>query len=387
MDQIIFGAPDIRDDEIEEVVATLRSGWLGTGPKVERFEREFAEYQGVDPQLVVALNSCTAALHLALLAADVGGGEVITTPMTFCATVNAIIHAGATPVLVDIDPNSLNLDVAQVAEKINDQTKAILPVHFAGNPCAMDELRALAEAHNLMLIEDCAHAIEGRYGEKACGTMGNFGCFSFYVTKNVVCGEGGMLIANDTDAATKLRQMSLHGLSLDASKRFGASGYRHYDLTACGFKYNMMDLQAALGIHQLSRVEENLRRREVIWSQYNDAFSDLPLILPPEADPNARHARHLYTVRLESSEERDDIITRIKAFGVGVGVHYVALTEYRFYQEKFAWDPDDYPVARDVGRTTLSLPLGPSVTDSDVRRVIDAVSKLVTTQPGVAVSS
>jgi len=373
---LVFGAPQIEAAEIDEVVATLESGWLGTGPRVGQFEADFATYVGVAPECVVAMNSCTAALHLSLLAADVAGGEVITTPMTFCATVNAIIHAGATPVLVDITPESLNLDIDALEDAITPATRAIVPVHFAGYPCDMPRILDLARRHDLAVIEDCAHAIETTIDASHAGTFGDFGCFSFYVTKNVVCGEGGMVVAADEKRAQWLRRMALHGLSLDASKRFGPSGYRHYEVVDCGFKYNMMDLQAAIGLHQLARVEHSLARREAIWAAYDDAFEGLPLTLPPKptSSEGLRHARHLYTVRVQGeARERDAFIDALRMRNIGVGVHYVSLPEHKLYQERFGWHPDRWPVARDVGRSTVSLPLSPRLRDADVEAVVDAV--------------
>ena len=295
---MVFGAPLIEDAEIDEVVATLKSGWLGTGPKVAQFERDFSAYTGAPH--AVAVNSCTAALHLSMIAAGLGpGDEVITSPLTFCASVNAIIHAGATPVLADVDPVTMNIDPAQVAARITDRTRAILPVHFAGRPCDMDALMALANRHDLKIIEDCAHAIETEYHGRKAGTFGEFGCFSFYVTKNVATGEGGMVLARDEADAARIKTLALHGMSKDAWKRFGDEGYKHYFVTECGFKYNMMDIQAALGIHQLARVERNWRRRELIWNRYRQAFADLPVQLPapPEADSPFRHD-HLFFLML-----------------------------------------------------------------------------------------
>ena len=261
-DFLVFGAPAIGDEEIAEVVASLRSGWLGTGPKVARFEADFAAYE--DAPHAVAVSSCTAALHLSMLALEVQpGDEVITTALTFAATVNAIIHAGATPVLVDVDPATMNLDPAAAAADVGERTRAILPVHFAGRPCDMDALAKLRDDRGLALIEDCAHAIETEYHGRHAGTFGDFGCFSFYVTKNVVTGEGGMVLARREEDAARIKVLALHGMSKDAWKRFSDEGYRHYYVTECGYKYNMTDLQAALGIHQLARVERNWERRRL----------------------------------------------------------------------------------------------------------------------------
>ena len=251
---LVFGAPAIEDAEIQEIVATMKSGWLGTGPKVAQFESDFAAYKGA--RHAAAVNSCTAALHLSLLASGVGpGDEVITSALTFCATVNAIIHAGATPVLADVDPKTMNMDAEQVERRITSKTRALLPVHFAGRPCEMDALMEIAQRHDLKVIEDCAHAIETEYKGRKAGTFGDFGCFSFYVTKNVVTGEGGMVLARREEDIARVKVLGLHGMSKDAWKRFSDEGYKHYQVVECGFKYNMMDLQAAIGIHQLKRVE------------------------------------------------------------------------------------------------------------------------------------
>jgi len=250
---LVFAAPSIEQAEIDEVVATMRSGWLGTGPRVSEFEARMARYK--DSPHAVALNSCTAALHLSLLAAGVGpGDEVVTTPMTFCATVNAIVHAGATPVLADVDPATMNIDPDAVESVITPRTRAILPVHFAGRPCDMDRLCAIVDRGGFKMIEDCAHAIETRYRGKSAGTFGDFGCLSFYVTKNLVTGEGGMVLARHERDAARIKMLGLHGMSKDAWKRFSDDGYKHYYVMEAGFKYNMMDLQAAIGLHQLDRL-------------------------------------------------------------------------------------------------------------------------------------
>lgn len=372
---LTFGAPLIGEAEIDEVVDSLRSGWLGTGPKVARFERDFAAYKGADQ--AVAVNSCTAALHLSLLAAGLGpGDEVITTPLTFCATVNAILHAGATPVLADVDPITFNLDPAAVAARITPRTRAILPVHFAGRPCNMGALVALAEQHDLRVIEDCAHAIESTYEGQAIGTFGDFGCFSFYVTKNVVTGEGGMILARRAEDAARLKTLALHGMSHDAWKRFSDSGYRHYQVVECGFKYNMMDLQAAIGLHQLARVEASWQRRRAIWARYQDAFADLPVTRPAESDPHSRHAHHLYTLLVDEARcgrTRDEFLEHMTAQRIGVGVHYLSLPEHPYYQDRLGWRPVDTPNAMRIGRQTVSLPLSPALTDADVADVIAAV--------------
>lgn len=372
---LVFGAPAIERGEIDEVVACLETGWLGTGPRVARFEREFAAYKGAEH--AVALYSCTAALHLSMLAAGLGpGDEVITTPLTFCATVNAIIHAGATPVLADVDPVTMNIDPVQVAAKVTPRTRAILPVHFAGRPCDMEALESLAAKHGLLLIEDCAHAIETEYHGRRAGTFGDYGCFSFYVTKNVAAGEGGLVLTRSEASASRIKMLGLHGMSKDAWKRFGDEGYKHYQVVAPGFKYNMMDLQAAIAIHQLARVEANWRRRQEIWHRYDAAFADLPVEIPAPPEPDTRHALHLYTILVDEARaglSRDEFLNGMTRHNIGVGVHYLAVPEHPYYRETFGWRVEDYPHSMRIGRQTVSLPLSPKLTDDDVSDVITAV--------------
>lgn len=374
---LVFGSPLVGEEEKKEVLDCLETGWLGTGPKVARFEEDFRAY--TSGNFAVAVNSCTAALHLSLLAADIGpGDEVITTALTFCATVNAIIHAGAQPVLADVDPATLNIDPRQVAAKISKKTKAIVPVHFAGRPCDMDALVGLARQHNLTLIEDCAHAIETTYKGRHAGTFGTFGCFSFYVTKNVVTGEGGMILTSDENAANRLKMLALHGMSKDAWKRFGDEGYKHYYVAECGFKYNMMDIQAALGIPQLRRVETNWERRREIWDRYQHEFQDLPLTLPPTVETETRHAYHLYTILVDSKRtgiSRDEFLTRMTGENIGVGVHYQSIPVHPYYQTQFGWRPEDYPNSFVIGQQTVSLPLSAKLSDGDVSDVVQAVRK------------
>lgn len=374
---LVFGAPEIGEEEISEVEACLRSGWLGTGPRVAQFEENFAEFRGVQASQIAAVNSCTAALHVSMLAAGLEpGAEVITTPLTFCATVNAILHAGLTPVLADVDPLTQNIDPAAIEAAITSRTRAILPVHFAGRPCDMDRIMAIAAKHNLVVIEDCAHAVEAEYRGKPLGTFGDFGCFSFYVTKNVVTGEGGMIVGRSEEQIARARILALHGMSKDAWHRFGDKGYKHYQVVECGFKYNMMDVQAAIGLHQLARVEENWRRRDEIWCRYDEAFASMPISLPMAADPETRHGRHLYTVMIDVQRcgvARDDFLDRMNAMRIGTGVHYLSIPEHPYYQQRFGWTPGRWPHAMKVGRETVSLPLSPAMSDGDVQRVISAV--------------
>lgn len=378
---LVFGQPDIRQEEINEVVDSLKKGWLGTGAKVQRFERLFAAYKNTPYS--AAVNSCTAALHLSCIALGLKPkDEVITTAMTFCSTVNAIIHAGATPVLADIDSVTLNVSVKEIERKITKRTKAIVVVHFAGRPCDMDPIMELARKRKLAIIEDCAHAIETEYrGEKA-GTMGDFGCFSFYATKNIVCGEGGMVISRNKRMIDRIKVLALHGMSKDAWKRFSDSGYKHYYVEEAGFKYNMMDLQAAIGIHQLKRVDDYWKKRQAIWQKYITAFQKLGIGLPAPVEAGTRHAYHLFTIRINKQRigiSRDDFLNKMTKCKIGVGVHYWAIPEHPFYRRRFGWEPQDYPHALSYGRETVSLPLSPKLTDRDtddvVSVVIDTVSQ------------
>jgi dTDP-4-amino-4,6-dideoxygalactose transaminase len=369
---LVFGAPAIEDAEIQDVVDSMKTGWLGTGPKVAQFERDVAAYKGV--KYTVALNSCTAALHLSIIAAGIqGGDEVITTPMTFCSTVNAIIHAGATPVLADVDPVTMNIDQNQIEAKITPKTKAILPVHFAGRSCEMDAICDIARRHDLKIIEDCAHAIETEYHGKKAGTFGEFGCLSFYVTKNVATGEGGMVLTKHAEDANRIKILGLHGMSKDAWKRFSDEGYKHYQVVECGFKYNMMDLQAAIGIHQLARVEQNWQKRQHIWNQYNAAFKDLPITTPPEVGSDTRHAFHLYTILIDeqlTGISRDAFLDLMTKRNIGVGVHYLSIPEHPYYQKTYGWKPEDYPHAMKIGRQTVSLPISAKLSSEDIEDVI-----------------
>ncbi|HWB20199.1 MAG TPA: DegT/DnrJ/EryC1/StrS family aminotransferase [Phycisphaerales bacterium] len=376
---LIFGAPRIDEPEINEVISSMRSGWLGTGPKVAQFEKDFAAYR--DMKYGVALYSCTAALHLSMLAAGLKpGDEVITTPLTFCATVNAIIHAGATPVLADVDPLTQCICPRSVESKLTSRTRALLPVHFAGRPCNMDALMPIVRSRNLTLIEDCAHAIETEYHSKPAGSFGDYGCFSFYVTKNIVTGEGGMVLTNNEDIAARIKMLGLHGMSRDAWKRFSDEGYKHYYVLEAGFKYNMMDLQAAIGVHQLQKVHAYWTRRQEVWNRYNEAFRDLPIGLPADPEPNTRHAYHLYTLMIDKNRcgiSRDEFLSAMTANGIGVGVHYLSIPEHPYYQKTFNWKLEDTPNAVKLGRETVSIPLTPKLSDADVNDVITAVRRIL----------
>jgi Predicted pyridoxal phosphate-dependent enzyme apparently involved in regulation of cell wall biogenesis len=374
-DYLVFGAPKFHQEAIDEVVDSLRSGWIGTGPKVARFEDMMREYTGAD--YAVAVNSCTAALHLSLLAAGVGSGhDVITTPMTFCATANSIIHTGARPVFVDCERDTQLIDPTLIEAAITPRTRAIVPVHLAGRVCDMDAIGDIARRHNLVVIEDAAHAIEGRYRGRKVGAISDMTCFSFYVTKNVSTGEGGMITTSDGDLASRMKTQALHGMSRDAWKRFSDSGYKHYEVVSPGFKYNMMDMQAALGLHQLDHVEIWLERRNEIWQRYSDALKDLPMGLPAAEEGCTRHARHLYTVTVDTEVagvDRDTFMNRMHARKIGTGVHYIGVHLHPWYRDNFALDPGDFPNATWLSERTVSLPLSPHLSDEDVDDVIAAV--------------
>jgi dTDP-4-amino-4,6-dideoxygalactose transaminase len=313
------------------------------------------------------------------------GDEVITTPMTFCATVNSIIHCGATPVLVDCDRETMNISPAQIEEKITAKTKAILVVHFAGRSCDMDPILDLARSYDLMVIEDCAHAIETEYKGRKAGTDGDMGCFSFYITKNMTTGEGGMVVTDDDRTANRIKMLALHGMNKDAWKRFSDAGYRHYEVAFSGFKYNMMDLQAALGLHQLRRVEENWLRRAEIWKRYNESFAHLPCILPREPEPDTRHAYHLYTPLIDIDhlgKSRDWVLDALTAEGIGVGVHYIPVHLHPFYRKTFRWHKGDFPNAEWIGARTISLPISPALSEKDVQDVITAFDKVLRAASG-----
>lgn len=381
-DFLVFGSPLIEQPEIEEVVESMKSGWLGTGPKVHKFEEMFKEYKG--SKYAMAVNSCTAALHLSLLAIGIKpGDEVIVPTMTFTSTASVVIHAGGIPVFVDCKKDTMNIDPEDIEKKITPKTKAIIPVHFAGRPCEMDAIMEIAERHNLRVIEDCAHAIETEYHGKKAGTFGDIGCFSFYATKNIVTGEGGMAITNNEKYANIIKIMALHGMSKDAWKRFSDSGYKHYQVLYAGYKYNMMDLQAAIGIHQLPRVDKYSKRRQEIWNIYNEAFKGLPLFIPAPIEPNTRHAYHLYTLLLDIDNlaiTRDEFLDEMTKRKIGVGVHYTALHLHPFYQNYFGYKIGDFPNAEWISDRTVSIPLSPKLADEEVKDVINAVQSIIDIQ-------
>jgi len=362
---LIFGEPKIEQPEIDEVVDTLKSGWIGTGPKVKKFEQDFAKYKGVKD--AVAVNSCTSALHLVLAHLGIGARhEVIVPAMTFSATAEAVLYTGATLVLADCDENG-NIDPQDVWRKITAYTKAIIVVHYTGRPVDMDSIMQLANRHDLYVIEDCAHAIETEYKGKKAGTIGDFGCFSFYATKNATTGEGGMVISNRWQL-DNLRPISLHGMTKDAYSRKGKD-FQHYLITKLGFKYNLTDIAASIGIHQLDRIEKNWLRRQEIWNKYNEAFKDIQGIEIPKPLENGRHAYHLYTLLVPN---RNIFCQKMAEQNIGVGIHYKALHLHPLYKQ-MGWKQWEFPKATAISYRTVSLPLSPKMTDEDVNDVIEAV--------------
>lgn len=380
-DFLVFGRPKITQSEINEVVDTIKSGWLGTGPKTKQFEENFRLYIG--SRHAIALNSCTAGLHLAL---DVLGitnrDEVITTPLTFPSTANVIVHHRAKPVFADVDKYSWNIDPFEIENKITKKTRALITVDLHGRPCDYDRILTIAKRHKLYSVEDAAHAAEAMYKGRKIGTVADFTAFSFYVTKNIMTGEGGMLTTNNDKWANEARIRSLHGISKDAWKRYSADGFTPYETLYPGYKYNMMDLVASFGLHQLKDVEKNLKLRQKYWTMYDAAFKNIKeLILPAPVEPHTRHARHLYAILLKFERlkiDRNQFIDALRAENIGAGIHFTALHLHKFYRETYGYKKGDFPNAEFVGDRTLSLPLSPSMKKQDVKDVITAVLKLIT---------
>lgn len=379
---LVFGRPCLGEEEIAEVVDTLRSGWIGQGGKTQLFESRFASYIGCKHAL--ALNSCTAGLHLSLLVSGIKpGDEVITTPMTFVATVNSIVHVGAKPVFVDIDPVTLNIDPRLIEEKITDRTKAILPVHFGGLPCEMEHVESIASGYGLAVIQDAAHAIGARYNGKRIGNHGSLTSFSFYANKNITTAEGGMVTTDDDAIAEKINIYRLHGLSSDAWQRYRAKELITSEAIFPGFKYNMTDLQASIGLHQLAKVERFLQTREAFAELYDEAFGELEEVSlqPRPADiRHSRHALHLYVLRLKLHKlraDRDQFVRAMRAENVGVGVHYSPVHLHPYYRETFRSRQGDFPNAEKISESVMSLPLTPGMSQEDVHDVIAGVRKVL----------
>ena len=374
-----FSRPGIGEEEIAELLDSLRSGWITTGPKVERFSQEFAKYVG--GKHAAALSSATAGLHLALLAHDVGpGDEVITTPLTFAATVNMIVLVGATPVLADIDRATLQVRPEEIAKRITKSTKAIIVVHYVGDAADLDPILALAKQHKLAVIEDAAHAAGTEYKRQKIGSFDTTSVFSFHPNKNITTGEGGMLVTPDEEIFERVSLLKFHGMDRNAWKRFAKAGSPRYDIAAPGFKYNMMDIQAALGIHQLPRLDGFIEARRRLAMRYNEAFKGVAgLILPTPVAYPTRHAWHLYTPLVDLDAltiDRDRFMQELKERNIGVGLHYTAVHEFSYYRDNFGWRAEDYPEAHFVSERIMSLPLFPALTDADQDDAIAAVREI-----------
>lgn len=374
-----FFRPEIDREEIEEVVETLRSGWIGMGPKTEEFEERFAERVGA-PE-AVAVSSCTAALHLGLVCAGIGeGDEVITTPMTFTSTVNVIEHVGADPVLVDVKPDTLNLDPGRVEAAISQRTRAIIPVHYAGHPAEMDALEDIASRHDLLILEDAAHALGAAYRERSIGDGRNLAAFSFYSTKNITTAEGGML-TGPADILERARVARMHGMDADAWSRYSSRNSWYYEVRTPGYKYNMTDLQASLGLRQLEKLDRFQQRRREIAARYEEALDSLDGLLTPVTLSDVLHAWHLYVVRVRensASIDRDDLIRELGNRDVGTSVHFIPVHLHPYYEDEYDYEPDDFPNALEAYREIVSLPLYPALTDDRVDYVVESIREIVT---------
>ncbi len=376
-----FALPEIGEEEIAEVVDTLRSGWVTTGPKARKFEEAFIEFLGDSSLQAIAVNSATAGLHLALEALGIGpGDEVITTTHTFTATAEVVRYLGADVKLVDIDPATLNIDPAAIEALITPRTKALMPVHYAGLSVDMEAIYAIAAKHNLKVVEDAAHALPTTYKGQLIGThRSDAVVFSFYANKTMTTGEGGMLVTRDAAVAARAKVMRLHGINRDAFDRFTAKVPSwYYEIVAPGFKYNLTDIAAALGLHQLKRLPGFQTRREQIAARFDEALADLPLILPPRPQhAGDLHSWHLYVIRLsdEATVNRDQLIDSLFADGIGVSVHYIPLHLHPYWKDRYDLKPEQFPHSQKAYERMLTLPLYTRMTDADVERVIAAVRK------------
>ena len=379
-DWMAFCLPDISEAEVESITSAVRSGWWAKGPRTIAFEKQFAEYVGA--KHCIGLNSCTAALHLALVAAGIGpGDEVITTPLTFAASANTILHAGATPVFADIDMDTGLIDPKEIEKKITKKTRAIVPVHYSGLAADLDAIGQLCDAHNLFLSEDAAHAVETRFkgdliGKSPRGAVS----YSFYATKNLACGEGGALVTDDDELAKKVRVLSCHGMSAGAWNRYGKEGSWRYDIEEPGFKYNMFDIQASLASVQLARMDDMQRRRFECVKVYEEAFKDVPELILQKTPEACHHSRHLYILRIDESRltiTRDQFIEELKKRNVGVSVHFIALHTMSAYVKRFGYTPEDFPKAYAYSESEISLPLYSTLGADKARYVADAVLDIV----------
>ncbi|MEI7668646.1 MAG: DegT/DnrJ/EryC1/StrS family aminotransferase [Pseudomonadota bacterium] len=369
-----FAKPLLSDETYQDVEAVLRSGWLTTGPKVAQFEKDLSEYfSGRNARCV---SSATAGLQLALIAIGLKqGDEVITTPLTFVATLNTIVQAGAKPILVDINPETRNMDIRLVEKAITKNTKAIVPVHFAGLPVDLDAIYEIAKKHNLRVIEDCAHAIGSEYKNKKIGSFGDIQVMSFHPNKNMTTGEGGAIVTDDKDVLQKIERLRFHGIDREAFNRFSKTGSQHYDVVIPGFKYNMMDIQAVIGLRQLPMLDGFIEKRTRLIEKYRERLAGISKIsLPKDPDYTHKNAWHLFTILVE---QRDEFIDKMKQKNIGIGMHYVAAHLFTFYRENFGYKQGDFPHAEKVGSQICSLPLFPSMSDEEFERVIIAINEVI----------
>lgn len=374
-----FSLPLIEQEEIDQVVDTLKSGWVTTGPKVKKFEQDFKDFGKA--KFSLALGSCTAALHLALVALDIKeNDEVITSPFTFVSTANVIVHQKAKPVFVDIDKDTYNIDAKKIEAAITDKTKAILPVHYAGHPCDMDEIMEIAKKHNLKVIEDAAHAVGAEYKGKRIGSIGDATCFSFYANKVMTTGEGGMLNTNDENIFNKASLYSLHGMDRDAWKRYSATGSWFYEVKAPGYKYNMTDIQASIGLEQLKKIDKLIESRGKIVKFYDASFKDMPEIIIPTAKEYVKHTRYIYPIRVKTDMlkiDRAQFIKALAAENIGTSVHFIPVHLHPFYRQKYGYKEGDFPIAENVYKELISIPLFPAMTEQDAQDVVDAIKKII----------
>lgn len=376
---LYFFTPQITNEDIESVVKVLRTGWITTGPVVGEFEKRLKSYIGA--KYVSAVSSCTAALHLSLVVSGIkSGDEVITAPLTFASVANVIVHVGAKPVFVDIEKDSGNINPWEVEKKINKGTKAIIITHLFGRPVNLDEILKIAKKHKLILIEDCAHALGARYKGKHVGTLGDFGAFSFYATKNITTGEGGALTTNNEKFWELAEVYKLHGLSRNSWRRYTQKNVEYYELEAAGYKYNMPDMLAALGINQLKRLTKTQAIREKIWKKYKRAFADLPVIPLPDEEKGVIHGRHIYPLILDLFKlkvKRDKIRQALALENIGTSIHFVSLHLHPYYKKLFGFKPSDFPNAFFLSQRLISLPISQGMTDADVEDVVLAVKKVI----------
>lgn len=373
-----YALPLTGEDEKRELIDALESGWITTGPRTKKLEAQLAEYAGV--KHAVCVDSCTAALHLALVALDLKpGDEVITSPLTFCSTVNVIVHSGATPVLADVEPDTLNLDPEAFRRAITPRTRAVIPVHYAGHACEMDAILAIAREHGLAVIEDAAHAVGAKYKDRMVGAMGDATCYSFYATKNMTTAEGGALLTDRDDVAASARLNSLHGMSKDAWKRYTSAGSWYYEVVAAGFKYNMTDLEAAIGLHQLARLDAFNARRRAMAARFDAAFGAHPAVEIPACRPEVFHVYHLYPIRLRLERltiDRAQFIEELKAEGIGTTVNFIPIHYHPYYRDRLGLTKGALPVAEAAFDRLISLPLYPRMTEADQDDVVRAVVKI-----------